>query len=115
MQSRLDIILETIDMILEGSKRKWSKEKRVKHARGTADAALNRYNRVKQKFDTYYIRQGDDVGLRGHPINFGRHDAREKLVDMPGTEDQISVAKTTIPALDDHSKSVKRFYKIIEK
>ena len=109
MQSRLDIILETVDMILEGSKRKWSKEKRVKHARGTFRAASDRTYRHLAASGIHIMRQEDDLGYRGHPVNRPRYYAREKLADMPGTGETITFKrKEAGSAYDDSSKAYKR-------
>jgi hypothetical protein len=113
MQNRLDIILETVDMILEGSKRKWSKEKRLQHARGTYRAASDRAGRSSAARKIYHTRQEDDLGQRGHPVNLRRFAARARLSDMPGTGEEISGRNTeSRSAHDGSSKAYKRIMRI---
>lgn len=112
MQSRLDIILETVDMILEGSKRKWSQEKRLMHAKGTNAASADHLKRVLGALGVRLMRQGDDLGARGHPYNLKRANARHKLADMPGTGEEISGRRPTMDSASDaRSKAHDRYIK----
>jgi hypothetical protein len=80
--TRLEVILETVNELLEGSKRKWSKEKRMKHAAGRYQAAIDHTDRLYKLLDVFTMKQQDDMGARGHPANKKRHDARRKLAIM---------------------------------
>lgn len=86
MNNRLQTILETVNYIVEGSRRNWSKEKRLMHARGTAKAAAKTLRREQQRVDDYRTKQEADLGIGGHPVNLPRHRARQTLAYMQGLD-----------------------------
>jgi hypothetical protein len=117
--TRLEIILETVNELLEGSKRKWSKEKRREHARGTKEAAYGTHDREHARLHTYLMRQEDDLGARGHPVNMKRNDARRKLKIKQGMiADLKQLGDTSIPgstnSLKDAIKAVYRYHRILD-
>ena len=115
--TRLETILETVAELLEGSKRNWSEEKRLKHARGTKEAAYGTHEREHARLLTYLMRQDDDRGARGHPVNMKRNDARRKIKIKQGMiADPKQPGDTSIPgstnSLKDAMKASDRYHKI---
>jgi hypothetical protein len=62
--TRLEVILETVSEILEGSKRNWSKKKRSQHAAETSSYANERLNRAEEEGDKGKIKKAREEATR---------------------------------------------------
>jgi hypothetical protein len=107
--TRLETILETVAELLEGSKRKWSEEKRMKHADATATSLGDTAKRESERLGVFLMRQNDDRGERGHRVNRKRYDAREKLGRMQGIVDRSGKTPAHTNAVDTFTRAVDRY------